>query len=984
MDNQTIKLILKESGSIADISYDFRLYQEAYHNKLIDIYVPVSLLIANEQNTFLNAVKTAVIMTAPNGTQLTSQGYYAEYVSRETINGKEYAVYEQVMPLEYTVYAGNHTIVANVVNIDNTDSEHPVIVRRVATQTATLTVLQSAGIDEEEIIEPSQLEVLEGQMALKQDKIDTDIQVAGVVTEQVVVPAINAINTQTTTNTGDIATQGEQITGLSREIDDIRATIIGEETPIGSMSLTTMPTDTQLTQFVIDTAGRPPKRNDVVMVTVTSNGTTTTYKYLYTVSGWIYFQVTSVSSAQNGSLGLIEGTYNESGYNYPISANVFDGKIIDLLYKDNNETYSSVKTKLNTMDTNIGHIISGAQVVGEATKATQDGNGDEISTTYAKADSVYTKSQSDDRYMPKTYSNVYYYSAEGLVESVPTTPADGVQFTANVPTSGEVELASAGRIVTGDYHFTANSTDASQICFVTDTDVTLQFRMLTYADETLLSSMLSDEIEFTANVPKTITFNAIYSNLGTTSYDLDVGGTFTKEIYVTSVSNLACGVDLVSSVQYPSSFNLVAQSVVIDINTISGLKRVNVLSSQWTQSGDIYTVMIPQTTHQQVATSEYMVMVQKKIDSTTYQYLAVTPTVDTSGNITLTSYEAVDCVVLIGSATTTDTRGIVVVTNPTVMPTIDYEQSGAIRITQTETATPLTLGVPSDASKFYTFVVSNNSGSTEDISVNGETIEAGRGIQFKWVGEWITGEEPTNTSEVYDTAKSQTLAMTLSDIDSSLNGLDHDISEVAGDVSTLEETVSGHTTSIGNINDKIGELTLGKADKDVAFFGKVESSTTLPTAVNNEIAFPSVIYTNGITRDANSKEFTITEPQDITLKAVLNFDGIAPISDYIAVNIIRRQAGVADTVVTQKVVAYNHNDPLGQIAIGKYIENASGAYLIQVHHAFESDITMNTESAISILGVVSNKVSASDNAFDIEFGVRWARDFVNKTITLKE
>lgn len=984
MGNQTIKMILKQSGSLADISFDFRLYQGEYHNKLLAIYVPTSLLVADEQNTLLNVVKTAVIMTAPNGTQLTSIGYNANYVSRETINNVEYAVYQQSLPLEYTLYAGTHTIVANVLNIDNTDTQNPVIVRRVTSQIANLTVLASAGISQEEVVEPSQIDILVGQMALKQDKIDDSIVVDGAVTENVVVTAINDINAQTTSNTNDISTQAEQLTDLSNEVDDLKGTIIGEETPIGSLSLTTMPTSEQLTAYVVATAGRLPKRNDVVMVTVTADGTSTTYKYLYTTSGWIYFQVTSVSNAQNGAAGLILGTYGESGYNYPISANIFSGKIIDLLYKDNNEAYTSVRTKINSLDTNVGNIISGEQVVGESTKATQDGNGDVISTTYAKADDVYTKSQSDDRYLPKTYSNIYYYSADGLVDAVPTTPADGVQFTANVATSGEVKLAEAGRTVTGDYHFTSNSTDASQICIITDTNVTLQFRMLTYADETLLSSLLSDEIEFTANTPKIINLNAIYSNLGTTSYDLDVGGTFKKEIYVTSANNIASVVDLISSVQYPSSFNLVAQSVVIDINTINGLKRVNVLSSQWTQSGGIYTVTIPQTTHQQVATSEYVIVVQKQIDSVTYQYLAVTPTVDTSGNITLTSLEATDCVVLIGSATSSDTRGIVVVTNPTVMPTIDYEQNGAIRIVQTETATALTLNAPSDTSKFYSFMVANDSHSTDNISVNGETIEAGRGIQFKWVGEWITGEEPTDTSEVYDTTKSQTLAVTLTGIDNSISTLTNGVSANAGDISTLNTTVSGHTTSINIINGQITTINNTKADKDIALSYKRSANLTIASGV--ELTFDTVLYSYGFTVDnANAKEFTLNTAQDMTFKGVINLSGTAPANGSVTLTIIKRESGVADTTIATKTISYNNNDDLGQIAIGKYIENASGAYVLEIDHTFGSSITMTNESGVSLQGVGGvNKVSASDNAFDIEFGLKWAKDFANKTITLKE
>ena len=818
----TINIFLKTSGSLAQLDYDFRLFKGSYQNKLIDIYVPKSLLYNNEQNTFLNAVKTGGLLTAENGTTITTSAYYASFIGEKVVDGVQYAIFEQQMPKEYTIYSGTQTIVVNVVNIDNTDSENPIIIDVITSQTVELTVLESAYVSTEDVEDPTELEILFGLMDAKQDKVDSDINVTGTVTSDSVVGAINDLNTQVNTNTSNIGTNESSIESLDSRVSSLEDAFVGNETPIGTMQTTSLPTDEQLDAFVLVNAGRQPEENDVIIVEVTAGGALTTYKYYYTdTNGWAHYQITSLSRATNSVYGIMKGSYGEEGYTQSISANIQNGQIIALYYRDNNE-YTSVALKLSNLDTSVANIISGAQVVGEAVQAQKDSQGNDISTTYAKASDVYTKQQSDNLYLSKNYMNVYYYSADGFVDEVPTTPATGIQFSANVPTTGEVELATVERQLEGDYTFNSNSTDQSTIWFQTDANCVIQFRVLTYVEKnnisTLISSQVSEELAFENGVPRSIPINAIYSLLGTSSIDLDAGDVFRKVIYVTSADNVAVTCDLISSAQYPSSFNLTTTALTIDVNAINSMKEIYIHQADWTDNQDgTYSIEVTQLQHEQAPSSKYLLTLQEEVSAGTYQNIAFTPIIDEDGNITITSFTAIDCRLLVASGTTEKAREILSLTNPQTMPTINYEQIGAIKITQTQTATALTLPAPSNPGQFYTVMVANSGQSTESINVEGQTIVVGNGLQFKWVGEWVTGQSSSTitTSDVYDAVNQQTLTQTL-------GGLESEINDRVSEVSTanvLYGTDSNGDQTTHSISD-IRSIT--------------EYTTTAPTQANTD------------------------------------------------------------------------------------------------------------------------------------------------------
>ena len=160
-----IRMYLKTSGSIAELYKDFNLYKGSYQNVLLSVYVPKSLLYENEKNTFSNVVKTGAILTAQNGTKITTKAYYADYVKDETVLNVEYAVYSQHLPKEYVVYAGTQTVIANVVNLDITDPDSPVVLSVTTSQTANLVVQESAYLSDTDIVPPDELDTINARLS---------------------------------------------------------------------------------------------------------------------------------------------------------------------------------------------------------------------------------------------------------------------------------------------------------------------------------------------------------------------------------------------------------------------------------------------------------------------------------------------------------------------------------------------------------------------------------------------------------------------------------------------------------------------------------------------------------------------------------------------------------------------------------------------------------------------------------------------------
>lgn len=225
----TIRIYLTESGRIADLQKDFPLYQGQFQNKLLNVFVPTSILApmftssgaVSADYVASTSTKIGMTYTARDGSIKTSKNYYMRYLKTLMYKGVEYALYERKLPKEFTFYAGqgenSPVLIINVVNIEQQSGDTPPLVLSVITsQTCHLDVMQSTFLDRDELDEPSELENLNAQvqalnalMPKKQDKEDENIALEQAPTEKTVVGAINELGglVKTAQSSADTAQQ---------------------------------------------------------------------------------------------------------------------------------------------------------------------------------------------------------------------------------------------------------------------------------------------------------------------------------------------------------------------------------------------------------------------------------------------------------------------------------------------------------------------------------------------------------------------------------------------------------------------------------------------------------------------------------------------------------------------------------------------------------------------------------------------------------
>lgn len=225
----TIKIYLTESGRIADLQKDFPLYQGQFQNKLLNVFVPTSILApiftssgaVSADYVASTSTKIGMTYTARDGSIKVSKNYYMRYLKTLMYKGVEYALYERKLPKEFTFYAGqgenSPVLIINVVNIEQQSGDTPPLVLSVITsQTCHLDVMQSTFLDRDELDEPSELENLNAQvqalnalMPKKQDKEDENIALEQAPAEKTVVGAINELGglVKTAQSSADTAQQ---------------------------------------------------------------------------------------------------------------------------------------------------------------------------------------------------------------------------------------------------------------------------------------------------------------------------------------------------------------------------------------------------------------------------------------------------------------------------------------------------------------------------------------------------------------------------------------------------------------------------------------------------------------------------------------------------------------------------------------------------------------------------------------------------------
>lgn len=197
-----ITIILKESGTIAELKKNFNIYQNSSQNVLLNILVPKPMVegkfsaqFTNEdgqvvENGVYTAVKIGMVYIDNSGKYGKSETYFVRYLKEIKASECEFYVYERIMPSVFTRVAGVGTfapkMVINVMNIlnsqtesaDGTISENPTVLTLITTQECSVDIEPSTNLDVEPEVDATELELLEGQMneltAEMDKKVDGD------------------------------------------------------------------------------------------------------------------------------------------------------------------------------------------------------------------------------------------------------------------------------------------------------------------------------------------------------------------------------------------------------------------------------------------------------------------------------------------------------------------------------------------------------------------------------------------------------------------------------------------------------------------------------------------------------------------------------------------------------------------------------------------------------------------------------------------
>lgn len=185
-----ITIILKESGSIAELKKDFKVYQKSINNILLDVLVPESLVESQLHTQYVDAegfetksgiytaCKIGAIYTESDGTIGKTTSYYLRFMKKIKTPERAFLLYERVLPNELIKVAGTgENAVKLIINVDNIlkeqdDFHQPTLVSRLTSQICHLEVEESESLDnDEEIEETSELELLSAQVNTLLDEI---------------------------------------------------------------------------------------------------------------------------------------------------------------------------------------------------------------------------------------------------------------------------------------------------------------------------------------------------------------------------------------------------------------------------------------------------------------------------------------------------------------------------------------------------------------------------------------------------------------------------------------------------------------------------------------------------------------------------------------------------------------------------------------------------------------------------------------------
>lgn len=509
----------------------------------------------------------------------------AEYVFTYNTDMKSWTIYNQpcnlddygikVTAAEGTVSPLNQDTITLTVEVGDPSAISEVF----PSQTVKIDVLPSSRLDNDEAKEASEWEEVQSKINDITQQINALINAVAQrqtiddeklnTTEKKIVPAINEVNEHTNTNTSAIS-------DLDKTVAAIKNSMITDETYIGSMEGKTLPTTSELSNFVVanTSPSRTPKGGDVIIYTlIIDDDTDKNYKYIYSAAGagaWTSYEIPPLEKAGNGTAGIISGTYNVAASDWNVVVDIVNGEIHNIYVLTPNG-YISLNAFYGDYFTFKSEIISGQEKVGLAQKAIEDNAGNVIADTYQTKTDGATKQYVVNYALPKEFNNVLYLTDNnGYAQELPSDHYSVFSVSSNAIgyttlfeesfTLGDVEIQLGNKNAFSNVFFIDEGTNGE--------DVTLHLTTsATHAGANTILAITDIPVRLTSAVQR-IEFRDVMGKLGTTVLNLVAGDSITQKLEVfREISDLRT-FEVFSNPVQPSVFYLYTGSIALVSSTV--------------------------------------------------------------------------------------------------------------------------------------------------------------------------------------------------------------------------------------------------------------------------------------------------------------------------------------------------------------------------------------------------------------------------------
>ena len=452
------------------------------------------------------------------------------------------------------------------------EASEPVVTNIATTQTMRLDVMPSSDLDNDTAINADEWDLVEATitsltasinalvaaMSLKQDISDARLETV----DKTVVGAINEVNT------GAKETDTE-VDALQQRVSTLEQTVSTGETPIGTMTVTTLPTNEELSAFVEanTTPSRKPRPGDTVIVVLQiPDATDKNYKYIYSgaTRSWNSYEIPPLELAANGTAGIVSGTYPMAAKGYNVLVDIVHGEIRDIYAKVGTGGYVSVKNRLDILTAAKDAIIAGTQAVGIAERAKADEVGNNIPATYQTKASGATKQYVKDYALPKEFNNVLYLTDnDGYAQELPSDHYSVFSVSSNAIgyttlfeesfTLGDVGIQLGNKNAFSNVFFIDEETNGEDITLHLTTSAT-------HAGANTILAITDIPVRLTSAVQR-IEFRDVMGKLGTTVLNLVAGDSITQKLEVFRETSDLRTFEVLSNPVQPSVFYLYTGSV---------------------------------------------------------------------------------------------------------------------------------------------------------------------------------------------------------------------------------------------------------------------------------------------------------------------------------------------------------------------------------------------------------------------------------------